>query len=223
MLQHLDKAHGARSESARSETFVSLRGYIVRYRNLTRLDWRHQRAQDKWLDDEIINLMSQRFFLRAIQLQKKVISRQRKFTKRYAVSHASRSTGGAAAIAEPREGAGVVTDSTVAGPGAGAASSKPGQEAVIVTVGEGVRAKAAGGGVAGSAEAGIVEGIRPVLYHQRTEELPEASKLEIRPSSCGLVQADDDDPDVVDSGGVRFLSSQFFTLLFRDGAESSRR
>ena len=56
MYEILDKAREARSVEARSEVYVTAGGCIITSKNLSRLDWRHARGIDKWLDDEIINM-----------------------------------------------------------------------------------------------------------------------------------------------------------------------
>ena len=99
MYEILDKAREARSVEARSEVYVTAGGCIITSKNLSRLDWRHARGIDKWLDDEIINIMSHAFFRRAVKARKKILDRQRKASKRPIVCTSS--SGGASVSSLP--------------------------------------------------------------------------------------------------------------------------
>jgi hypothetical protein len=157
---------------------------------------------DKWLDNNVVNVMSQSFFDRAVQMRKRAIARQRKESAKAPIAEKTGSSGGGAAKASTVAAGSGITSS--AGGGAAKASMvtaglQPGKSSSSLALD--------GGG----------------LYHVGPEEIPSAEALPIHSNSCGIDLDRDPKDAVKDSGGVRFFYSNFFVKLFGEGVESVRR
>jgi hypothetical protein len=228
MYELLDKAREARSVEARSEVYVTAGGCIITNKNLSRLDWRHPKAIDKWLDDEIINIMSHCFFMRAVKARKRILARQRKASKRPAASTsmATSSSGGATALQPPVGGgtmALALAASSIAASGGATALPLPAREGALLTVTGLFLA------LLYSIDSCPLTVPCCPLHDTASCKAPAASSMATSSSSggadpmpCGL-PAEVSGEVTQDSGGVRFFYSNFFYRLFDQGTDRALR